>query len=51
MIFAVSAQEPRSAGASTIVAFRMSNATYLNVITGDRDDETPLGESTAWTRQ
>src|SRR5947209_1238853 len=51
VIFAVSAQLPRSAGLSTMVASRMSNAMYWNEKTDDSADDTPLGESDAWTRQ
>src|SRR2546428_6332531 len=47
VICAVSAQKPRSAGLSTIVASRMSKAMYLKEKADEGVDDTPLGESDA----
>src|SRR5882672_8679868 len=44
---AVSAQKPRSAGLSTIVAALMSKAMYLKEKADEGVDDTPLGESDA----
>ena len=52
MICAVSAQKPRFDGLSTIVAsLIVEGDVSLNDKADEGVDDTPLGESNAWTRQ